>query len=440
MNFKRLVVPLLLLLLSPSLSISQTADRSETPKRIVIRAGRLVDVRSGRVLTDQAILIEGDRIREVGSAQSIMSRVPAGTETIDLSKATVLPGLIDAHTHLTGSPEQIGYSSLGISIPRAALYGARNARRTLEAGFTTVRNVGAPSYTDVALRDAIDAGDIPGPRMDVSGPAIGVTGGHCDENLLPSEFHYSADGVADGVPAVMKKTRENVKYGASVIKVCATGGVLSKGDSPGAEQFSDEEIRAIVTEAHRLGRKVAAHAHGASGIKQAVLAGVDSIEHGSFINDEDIRLMKERGTYLVPTLYLGDWFMENAQRLNVPPFILEKAKVVMPAARRNISRAFKAGVKVAFGTDAAVYPHGLNAREFAVMVKLGLTPMQAIQAATVNAADLLGWSDRIGALEPGHFADIIAVSGDPVNDVTELERVRFVMKGGMVVKNERSER
>jgi imidazolonepropionase-like amidohydrolase len=440
MNFKRLLGLLLLLLLSSSLSISQTADRSETPKRIIIRAGRLVDVRSGRVLTDQAILIEGDRIREVGSAQSIMSRVPAGTETIDLSKATVLPGLIDAHTHLTGSPEQIGYSSLGISIPRAALYGARNARRTLEAGFTTVRNVGAPGYTDVALRDAIDAGDIPGPRMDVSGPAIGVTGGHCDENLLPSEFHYSADGVADGVPAVMKKTRENVKYGASVIKVCATGGVLSKGDSPGAEQFSDEEIRAIVTEAHRLGRKVAAHAHGASGIKQAVLAGVDSIEHGSFINDEDIRLMKERGTYLVPTLYLGDWFMENAQRLNVPPFILEKAKVVMPAARQNISRAFKAGVKVAFGTDAAVYPHGLNAREFAVMVKLGLTPMQAIQAATVNAADLLGWSDRIGALEPGHFADIIAVSGDPVNDVTELERVRFVMKGGMVVKNERSER
>lgn len=440
MKHKRLLSLLLLILLSPSLLISQTSERNQAPKMVLIRAGRLLDVRSGRVLTDQAILIEGDRIKEVGASGTVSSHAPSEAQVIDLSNATVLPGLIDAHTHLTGNPEQVGYSSLGISIPRAALYGARNARRTLEAGFTTVRNVGAPGYTDVALRDAIDAGDIPGPRMDVSGPAIGITGGHCDENLLAPEFRDSADGVADGVPAVIRKTRENVKYGASVIKVCATGGVLSKGDSPGAEQFSDEEIRAIITEAHRLGRKVAAHAHGASGIKQAVLAGVDSIEHGSFINDEDIRLMKERGTYLVPTLYLGDWFLENAQKLNVPPFILEKAKMVMPAARQNIARAFKAGVKVAFGTDAAVYPHGLNAREFAVMVKLGLTPLQAIQAATTNAADLLGWSDRIGVIEPGHFADIIAVSGDPLNDVTELERVRFVMKGGIVVKNERSER
>lgn len=435
MAFRRFTVSLLaLLLLSPQLLIAQTGERSETPKHILIRAGRLVDVRAGRVLTDQAILIEGDRIKEVGAARTVSSHAPAGTQVIDLSNSTVLPGLIDAHTHLTGNPDQIGYSSLGISIPREALYGARNARLTLEAGFTTVRNVGAGGYSDIALRDAIDAGDIPGPRMDASGPAIGVTGGHCDENLLAPEFHSTGDGVADGVPAVMRKTREIVKYGASVIKICATGGVLSKGDSPGAEQFSDEEIRAIITEAHRLGRKVAAHAHGASGIKQAVLAGVDSIEHGSFINDEDIRLMKEHGTYLVPTLYLGDWFMENAQKLNVPSFIMEKARAVMPVARQNISRAFKAGVKVAFGTDAAVYPHGLNAHEFAVMVKLGLTPMQAIQAATLNAADLLGWSDRIGVIEPGHFADIVATSGDPVSDVTELERVRFVMKGGTIVK------
>jgi imidazolonepropionase-like amidohydrolase len=440
MSLKRILSLLLLLLLSPILMLSQTGERVEKPKHVLIRAGKLLDVRTGRILVNQAILIEGDRIKEVGAAQAIQARAPADALVIDLSNMTVLPGLIDAHTHLTGNPDQIGYQSLGISIPREALYGARNARVTLEAGFTTVRNVGANAYTDVALRDAIDAGDIPGPRMDVSGPAIGITGGHCDENLLPPQFNYRADGVADGVAAVMQKTRENVKYGASVIKICATGGVLSKGDSPGAEQFSDEEIRAIVTEAHRLGRKVAAHAHGASGIKQAVLAGVDSIEHGSFINDEDIRLMKERGTYLVPTLYLGDWFMENAQRLNVPPFIMDKARAVMPVARENIARAFKAGVKVAFGTDAAVYPHGLNGREFAVMVKLGLTPLQAIQAATVNGADLLGWSDRIGSLEPGRFADIIAVSGDPLTDVTELERVRFVMKGGMVVKNERSEK
>jgi imidazolonepropionase-like amidohydrolase len=236
------------------------------------------------------------------------------------------------------------------------------------------------------------------------------------------------------VPAVIAKTREIIKYGADVIKIAATGGVLSKGDSPGAEQFSDDEIRAIVTEAHRLGRKVAAHAHGAAGIKQAVLAGVDSIEHGSFINDEDIALMKAHGTYLVPTLYLGDWFIENYKKIGVPAFMVEKAKVVMPAARENIARAFQAGVKVAFGTDAAVYPHGLNAREFAVMVKLGLTPMQAIQSATVNAADLLGWSDRVGVIEPGHFADIIAVDGDPVANVRALENVAFVMKGGQVVR------
>jgi imidazolonepropionase-like amidohydrolase len=239
--------------------------------------------------------------------------------------------------------------------------------------------------------------------------------------------------VADGVPALMSKTREIAKYGADCIKICASGGVLSKGDSPEALQFSDEEIRAVVAEAHRLGRKVAAHAHGAAGIKQAVLAGVDSIEHGSFIDDEAIRLMKEKGAYLVPTLYLGDWFMENYQRLRVPEFMVEKAKVVLPVARLNIARAFKAGVKVAFGTDSAVYPHGANGREFAVMVKLGMTPMQSIQAATVNAADLLGWSDRVGSIEAGRFADIIAVNGDPGADVTVLEHVIFVMKGGQVV-------
>lgn len=414
--------------------ISGVVFAQAPPKEaVLIKAGRLVDVRSGRVLTDQAILIEGDRIKEVGPTRSVSSHAPATARVIDLSGSTVLPGLIDCHTHLTFDPSHNGYAALGISVPREALYGARNAKVTLEAGFTTVRNVGASGYSDVALRDAIDAGDVPGPRMNTAGPGIGVTGGHFDNSLLAPEFHFTAEGIADGVPAAIAKVREEVKYGADVIKISATGGVLSKGDSPEATQFSDEEIRAIVIEAHRLGRKVAAHAHGAAGIKQAVLAGVDSIEHGSFIDDEAIRLMKEKGAYLVPTLYLADWFIENYQRLRVPEFMVEKARVVMPAARQNIARAFKAGVKVAFGTDAAVYPHGLNAHEFAAMVKLGMTPIQSIQAATVNAADLLGWSDRIGSIEAGRFADIIAVSGDPLVDVSALEHISFVMKGGQVV-------
>jgi imidazolonepropionase-like amidohydrolase len=418
---------LLAFLLIPGLLIAQSAQK----ETVVIKAGKLVDVRSGRVLTDQAILIENDRIKQVGASSSIAT--PPGAKVIDLSNMTVLPGLIDCHTHLTSEPGHNGYEGLGVSVPRQALYGAKNARVTLLAGFTTVRNVGASGYSDIALRDAINAGDVTGPRIDASGPPIGVTGGHCDESLLAPEYNHKADGVADGVPALMQKTRDIAKYGADCIKVCASGGVLSKGDSPEALQFSDEEIRAVVTEAHRLGRKVAAHAHGAAGIKQAVLAGVDSIEHGSFIDDEAIRLMKEKGVYLVPTLYLGSWFLENYERLRVPTFMVEKARVVMPAAQKNIGRAFKAGVKVAFGTDAAVYPHGLNGREFAVMVKLGLTPMQSIQAATVNAADLLGWSDRVGSIEAGRFADIIAVTGDPTSDVTLLEHVAFVMKGGEVV-------
>jgi len=272
--------------------------------------------------------------------------------------------------------------------------------------------------------------------MLVSGPALGITGGHCDNNMLPFEYHATEGGVADGVAAVQHKVRENIKYGSDLIKVCATGGVLSLGDNPQHSQYTLEEMKAIVTDAHRLGRKVAAHAHGAEGIRWAAEAGVDSIEHGSYIDDAAIATMKEHGAYLVPTLYLGDWMIDHASVTHLPPPLLAKAKEVIPAARKNVAHAFANGVKVAFGTDAAVYPHGLNAHEFAVMVRLGLTPLQAIQAATVNAADLLGWNGKVGTLEPGAWADIIAVDGDPLKDVTILERVKFVMKGGDVVKNE----
>jgi imidazolonepropionase-like amidohydrolase len=272
--------------------------------------------------------------------------------------------------------------------------------------------------------------------MLVSGPPLSITGGHADNNLLPFEYHATSDGVADGVDGVRHMVRQNVKYGADLIKFMASGGVLSKGDNPQASQYTLEEMKAIVDEAHRLGRKVAAHAHGAQAILWASEAGVDSIEHGSYIDDADIAEMKKNGTYLVPTLYLGDWFMENADRNHVPDFLLLKAKAVMPAARKNIAHAFASGVKVAFGTDAAVYPHGLNAHEFAVMVKLGLTPLQAIQAATINAADLMGWPGKVGSLDPGAWGDIVAVDGDPLKDVTTLEHVKFVMKGGEVVRND----
>jgi len=285
------------------------------------------------------------------------------------------------------------------------------------------------------LREAINAGDVRGPRMQASGPPLSITGGHGDENFLGPQFHAMEEGVADGVPGVMAKVRENIKFRADVIKFMATGGVLSEGDNPASAQYSLEEMQAIVATAHGLGRKVAAHAHGALGIKYAVMAGVDSIEHGSFIDDEDIRLMKEHGTYLVPTLYLIDWQRENAAQANLPDFLKKKMEMVSATAKGNAKKAFAAGVKIGFGTDAAVYPHGLNAHEFAVYVNLGMTPLQAIQTATVNDADLLGWSDRIGTVEAGKFADLIAVDGDPLADVTTLERVKFVMKGGEVVKN-----
>ena len=410
---------------------AQSPSREDAaPTTTIIHAARLLDVKTGRMIDNPTVVIQGDKIVSLGAPQG--GNRAASVKEINLPNATLLPGLIDAHTHLTSDPN-FGYPQLGISVPKEALIGAKNARVTLEAGFTTVRNVGARGFTDIALRDAINEGMIPGPRIVASGPALSITGGHCDQNLLPYEWHATSDGAADGIEAVQHKVREIIKYGADMIKVCATGGVLSKGDDPRASQYTLEEMKAIVADAHRLGRKVAAHAHGAQGIAWAAEAGVDSIEHGSYIDDEGIKIMKEHGTYLVPTQYLADWMEENATRIGLPAMYAEKMKTTTAASRQNVTKAIQAGVKIAFGTDAAVYPHGLNAHQFAVYVKMGMTPLQAIQTATVNAADLLGWK-LIGSVEPGTFADIIAVAGDPTKDVTLLQNPVFVMKGGVVYR------
>ncbi len=417
---------------------STARAQAPAPKKTIIRAGRVLNVRTGELKANQAIVIEGDKIALIAPFNEI--KAAAGDTTIDLPDATLLPGLIDMHTHLTFELSSIGYQGLGVSTAREALHGARNARRTLEAGFTTVRNLGAFDYADIALRDAINDGDVIGPRIVASGPAMGITGGHCDENLLPPAFHFQGGGVADGVEAVQHKVREIIKYGADVIKICATGGVLSKGDDPNASQYTLEEMKAIVADAHRLGRRVAAHAHGAEGVRWASEAAVDSVEHGHLMDDAAIATLKKNGTYLVPTLFLGEYMEKNMDRSDVPEYSKQKMRDVIAAMRKNTGKAFAAGVKVAFGTDAAVYPHGLNAGEFHVYVSLGMTPLAAIQTATINASDLLGPKYLVGTLEAGRWADVIAVDGDPTKDVTILEHVKFVMKGGMVYKNEYSKR
>src|SRR6266849_1535400 len=380
------------------LGMSRTTH-AQAPKRTIVRAGRVLDVRTGQMRAKQAIVIEGEKIAQIVAASEV--KAAAGDATIDLPDATLLPGLIDAHTHLTFELSSLGYQGLAISTAREALHGARNARLTLEAGFTTVRNLGAKDYADIALRDAINEGDAIVPRIIASGPALGITGGHCDENLLPPAFHHGGEGVADGVEAVQHKVREVIKYGADVIKICATGGVLSKGDDPNASQFTLEEMKAIVADAHRLGRRVAAHAHGAEGVRWASEAGVDSIEHGHLMDDAAIATLKKNGTYLVPTIFLTEYMQEHLEHSDVPEFSKKKMRDVMAAAQQNIRKAFAAGV---------------------------------------NVADLLGWNDRAGALEPGKWADVIAVDGDPTKDVTILEHVKFVMKGGAVYKNEYAKR
>jgi len=402
----------------------------------VIKAGRMIDTINGRVLTDQVIIIEGDRIKEVGSALAI----PAGATVIDLSKMTVLPGLTDAHTHITTQAggdyyEELFRKSFIDEAVNAHIY----SKRTLEAGFTTVRNVGASAFIDVALKRSIDKDDIVGPRVIPATMFIGSTGSHGDLNgfspWLDDKTPPDMSGIADGVDALRKKVRYLIKYGAEVIKFGASAGVLTEEESVGAPQFSQEEMNAIVDEAKLHGVKVCAHAHGTEAIKMAIRAGVASVEHGSLIDEEGIRMMKERGTYLDADIYNDDYILAEYAKFNTPKKIIDKERSIGRLQRENFKKAVLAGVKIAFGTDAGVYPHGWNAKQFAKMVEWGMTPMSAIQASTVNNADLFGWSDRIGSITAGKYADIVAVDGDPLQNVGILENIGFVMKGGAIYKN-----
>jgi imidazolonepropionase-like amidohydrolase len=409
---------------------TQAADRLQP--RVAIRASRLIDGKGGAPLQPAVVLVEGERIVAVGPALAI----PPGTEVIDLGTATLLPGLIDCHTHIAGGdPRNYYEGKFRLSPIDHAVAAHIYARRTLEAGFTTVRDVGANEFVDVALRKAIDAGVVAGPRMQVAALGISATGGHGDSpGFSPYLESRQFSRVADGIDEIRKAVRTRVKYGADWIKVAATAGVLSEEASAGAPQYSQAELDALVEEASMWGKKVAAHAHGAEGIKRAVRAGVASIEHGSLLDDEAIRLMKEKGTCLVSDIYNDDYILTEFARLQYPQSLIDKERQIGQRQRESFQHAARAGVRIVYGTDAGVYPHGWNAKQFAHMVRWGLTPMQAIQAATANAADLLGWSDRIGAVAPGLYADVIAVAGDPLRNIDELERVRFVMKGGQVYK------
>ena len=399
---------------------------------IYIKAGALFDSRSGRVSRDAVIVVEGEKITAVGGSEL---SIPAGAEVIDLSESFVLPGVMDMHTHVVGNLDTYFFAGYFQSPHRATIGGVVNTEKTLLAGFTTIRNVGAPDYADVAIRNAINDGEIPGPRMAVSGPGLGITGGHCDNNQLNHSFAERSGGVANGPWEVREQVRENVKYGADLTKFCATGGVFSKGTKVGMTQYTLEEMQAIVDESHTHDRKVAAHAHGTEGIKRAILAGVDSIEHASFLDREAIQMGIDRGTYFALDIYNTEYTLEQGAANGVPEENINKEREVGTRQRESFSLAVKMGAKVVFATDSGVYPHGDNGKQFARAVRFGMTPAQAIQSATSVSADLLGWEDRVGEIKPGLYADIIAVNGDPLEDIAELEDVDFVMKGGVVYKN-----
>jgi imidazolonepropionase-like amidohydrolase len=424
-----LVMPMLF----PGLLLAAEGAAAAT-NHIAIKAGHFVDVVRGEVFERQIILVEGDTIKSVGAEGSLT--VPTNATVVDLSQAWVLPGLIDCHTHITGQMEDY-YADIFRKSPIDVAVAAHVfAKRTLEAGFTTCRDVGAGEFIDVALKRAIAENKVVGPRLFVSGHALSVTGGHGDLSGFSPYLHFSNfDGVVDGVDEIRKKIRWQVKNGIDLTKFCATAGVLSEEESVGAPQFSFEEMQAIVEESARWGRKVAAHAHGTEGIKLAVKAGVSSIEHGSLIDAEGMAMMKERGTFLVPTIYVG-YAVEKHFEGKVPEKLIEKARRINQQKRECLQQAFRSGVKIAYGTDAGVFAHGENAADFRYLVEFGLSPMQAIRTATINAADLLGQAEKLGTLQPGKFADLIAVTNSPLQDITTLEQVSFVMKGGVVYKNQ----
>jgi imidazolonepropionase-like amidohydrolase len=410
-------------------ALLSTAAAAET---LYLTADRMLDVEQGRTINKAAVIIDGDTIKAVGTQSALT--MPAGAKRIDLGDKTLLPGMIDMHVHLDANPRYGGYNSLQFTDNFWAMQATTNARTMLMAGFTTVRNVGSENYNDVALKQAIEEGLIEGPRIVPAANALGATGGHCDSTYLPPSFKSKSPAVGDGPQELRQKVREQRKYGAEVIKVCATGGVFSRNTEPGQQQLHEEELRAIVDEANMWGLKTAAHAHGAAGIKAAIKAGITTIEHASLIDAEGIKLAKERGTWLSMDIYNTDYTQAEGKKNGVLEDNLRKDREIADAQRENFRKAHAAGVKMVLGTDAGVMPHGDAAKQLATMVRYGMTPMQAIQAATTNAAQALGREKNLGAIAAGRFADIIAVSGDPSSDVRRLESVDFVMKGGKVVR------